>query len=62
MPSPGRGNEPHDMRLGGERMERKLCGAKAKSGEPCKKAALANGRLGMCDAAVSQHYLRHDEA
>ncbi|GIP39029.1 hypothetical protein J31TS4_23090 [Paenibacillus sp. J31TS4] len=25
-------------------MERKLCGAKTKSGEPCKKAALANGR------------------
>ncbi|WP_412679081.1 HGGxSTG domain-containing protein [Brevibacillus parabrevis] len=32
------------MRLGGERMERKLCGAKTKSGESCKKAALANGR------------------
>lgn len=25
-------------------MEKKLCGAKTKSGEPCKKAALANGR------------------
>lgn len=43
-PPPGRGNKPHDMRLGGERMEKKLCGAKTRSGGPCKKAALANGR------------------
>ncbi|WP_197259891.1 HGGxSTG domain-containing protein [Paenibacillus dendritiformis] len=25
-------------------MEKKLCGAKTRNGEPCKKAALANGR------------------
>ncbi|WP_339158070.1 HGGxSTG domain-containing protein [Paenibacillus sp. FSL W8-0186] len=25
-------------------MEKKLCGAKTRSGEPCKRAALANGR------------------
>ncbi|WP_407653329.1 HGGxSTG domain-containing protein [Brevibacillus ruminantium] len=31
------------MRLGGERMEKKLCGAKTRKGTPCQKAALANG-------------------
>jgi len=44
MPSPGQGNEPHEMRLGVKRMEKHPCGAKTRSGEPCKRKALANGR------------------
>ncbi len=41
---PGKGNKPHELKLGGERMEKRLCGAKTRSGEPCKKAGLQNGR------------------
>ncbi|RNB74996.1 hypothetical protein EDM52_08425 [Brevibacillus invocatus] len=34
----------YEMRLGGEKMEKKRCGAKTRSSKPCQKAALANGR------------------